>query len=518
MAMTLVHDGPKMDWTMDNKIYDRYLIWKSDVELIFSSALIDSSPLQKSSYLRLWMGKEAKPLLQKWISTKKLDLSSEDEAAKKKPNMANLSNGFIIQTYWDLLEEELKPKGNKLLSILELLSDRSKQGSKPLNEWLSYVFNLVETCEYGDSKNRIIRDILIKGCASDKARESIIRKGDKIKHSEVIEILQTENATCSTYETLKEFDSTSRQIQPATVHYASYEKSKKPKQNSNSNDSSSQCFRCGQPFSKEHLKVCKAQNVHCNECGKHGHFQIVCKSLGQFPRRAQRQQNSNSTDRKQTHYVSDAPVQSATGYYNEQGNWVAEPPRPSPVIQKAHLVSAKQKVPVIQDIQDIHPEIDPETSLTQGMTQSQILSRENIKTCSFSKDSVPNRSGLQKQAIPTEMQPIRQKSTNSFSSSVLQVSQRSPRDQDIQNSTDVSVQSFRETETDPETHFKVNNLISKKFQVSHFRGVPEFFQKKEEIVLQLPIEEFQFQQFCKLLNVGELFLCRDLLEKEIYGK
>ena len=245
MAMTLVHDGPKMDWTMDNKIYDRYLIWKSDVELIFSSALIDSSPLQKSSYLRLWMGKEAKPLLQKWISTKKLDFSTQDEAAKKKPSTANLSNGFIIQTYWDLLEEELKPKGNKILSILELLSDRSKQGSKPLNEWLSYVFNLVEVCGYGDSKNRIIRDILIKGCASDKARESIIRKGDKIKHSEVIEILQTEDAMSSTYETLKEFDSTSRQTQPATVYYASYEKSKKPKQNSNSNDSSSQCFRCG---------------------------------------------------------------------------------------------------------------------------------------------------------------------------------------------------------------------------------------------------------------------------------
>ena len=148
MAMTLVHDGPKMDWTMDNKIYDRYLIWKSDVELIFSSALIDSSPLQKSLYLRLWMGKEAKPLIQKWISTKKLDLSTQEEAAKKKPSIANLLNGFIIQTFWDL--EELKPKGNKLLSILELLSDRSKQGSKPLNEWLSYVFNLVEACEYGD--------------------------------------------------------------------------------------------------------------------------------------------------------------------------------------------------------------------------------------------------------------------------------------------------------------------------------------------------------------------------------
>ena len=152
--MTLVHDGPKMDWTMDNKIYDRYLIWKSDVELIFSSALIDSSPLQKSSYLRLVDGQRSQTTPTEMDSTKRLDLSSEDEAAKKKPNMTNLSNGFIIQTYWDLLEEELKPKGNKILSILELLSDRSKQGSKPLNEWLSYVFNLVEVCGYGDSKKQ----------------------------------------------------------------------------------------------------------------------------------------------------------------------------------------------------------------------------------------------------------------------------------------------------------------------------------------------------------------------------
>ena len=423
MALTIVHDGPKMDWTMDNKIYDHYLIWKSDVELIFSSALIDSSALQKSSYLRLWMGKEARPLIQKWISTNRLDLSTEDEAAKKKPNTANLSNGFIIQTYWDLLEEELKPKGNKLLSILELLSDRSKQGSKPLNEWLSYVFNLVETCKYGDSKNKIIRNILIKGCASDKARESIIRKGDKIKHSEVIEILQTEDATSNTYETLKELDSTSRQTQPATVHYASYEKSQKPKQNSNSNaPSSSQYFRCGQPFSKEHLAVCKAQNVHCNEFGKHGHFQIVCKSLGQFPKRALRQQNSNSTDRKQTHYVSDAPVQSATEFYNGQGNWVAEPPTPSPIIQTAHLVSVKQKVPVIQNIHDIHPEADPEFPSTQGMTESQILSRENSKTFDSSKDEVPPHLGLQKHTIPMEKQPMWQNSTNSFSSPILQVS------------------------------------------------------------------------------------------------
>ena len=152
------------------------------------------------------------------------------------------------------------------------------------------------------------------------------------------------------------------------------------------------------------------------------------------------------------------------------------------------------------------------------MTKSQISFRENSKTFSFSRDTVSPRSGPNLQAFPMEKQPIRQKLTNSFSSPMLQVSQQSPRDQDIQNSTDFSVQSFRDTETDPETHSKVKDLISKKFQVSNFRDVPEFFQRKEEIVLQLPIKEFQVQQFCKLLNEGELFLCRDLLEKEIYGK
>ena len=61
-------------------------------------------------------------------------------------------------------------------------------------------------------------------------------------------------------------------------------------------------------------------------------------------------------------------------------------------------------------------------------------------------------------------------------------------------------------------------LFQRSSQVSHFRDVPEFFQRKGEIVLQLPIEEFQFQQFCKQLNTKEIFLCRDLLEKELYGK
>ena len=109
-----------------------------------------------------------------------------------------LSSGYKVQTYWDLLDEEFKPKGNKLLSIIELWT-RSKQGDKPLNQWLTQVYNLVNICKYPeDSTDRIIRDVLIVGCNSNHARDKIIRQGEAVTLNEVIEILQTEESTHST--------------------------------------------------------------------------------------------------------------------------------------------------------------------------------------------------------------------------------------------------------------------------------------------------------------------------------
>ena len=425
MAGKIVDSGPIMDWTRDNQIYTRYRMWKAKVELHFSSIYADYSMEQKSAFLRLWMGDEGLPLIMKWTDTGRLDFSKTSDPP---------SSGYILQTYWDILEEELKPKGNRLISIQELFSDKSRQGSRTLNNWLTYMYNLVESCNYGDSKERIIRDILFVGCSSQNAKDSIVRKGEDVKLQEVLNILQMEE---STRNTLQMVNSTP----PIQVHYASYENNKKSKkkpssseQNANSNNStksSKSCFRCGKPYFQGHDAECKAIGATCNECFKTGHFQIVCGSLGRLPRRVQK---PNSTDRKtaQQHSISDTPAQAPVGFYNEQGNWVAEPPRPSPSIQAVHSLTV------------VHPVI-----------------------------------------------------------------------QDIQNSTNVSVQSFRDTETDPETTFNADTGDSKKFQVSNFRND---VQRKGEVMLCLPIDSTQFQQFCKELNDKELFQCRDLLEKEIYGK
>ena len=77
------------------------------------------------------------------------------------------------------------------------------------------MYNLVESCDYGETNDRIIRDVLIIGCNSDKAKDKIVQHGEKIKLQEVIEILQMED---STRKTLTEMNSTMQKI-----NYVSYD-------------------------------------------------------------------------------------------------------------------------------------------------------------------------------------------------------------------------------------------------------------------------------------------------------
>ena len=299
MAMSTLESGPKLDWTRDNQMYECYRIWRKKVEFIFCSALADSTPKQLVSYLKYWMGDQGIPLIEKWESTGKLDYpNSRETPATEGGRRKALSSGYKLQTYWDLLDEEFKPKGNKLLSIIELWT-RSKQGHKPLNQWLTQIYNLVNICKYPeDSTDRIIRDVLIVGCNSNHARDKIIRQGEAVTLNEVIEILQTEESTHSTMQQIQSYDKKST----GSIYYQTYDsRSKKSKVSNEQNSSSSptgskkKCFRCGETFSRQHMKECRAQDIICNGCGIKGHLKKCCKKSGNFPKDSNRQNNQSSS-------------------------------------------------------------------------------------------------------------------------------------------------------------------------------------------------------------------------------
>ena len=325
MAMSTLESGPKLDWTRDNQMYERYRIWRKKVEFIFCSALADSTPKQLVSYLKYWMGDQGIPLIEKWESTGKLDYSNSRETpATEGGRRKALSSGYKLQTYWDLLDEEFKPKGNKLLSIIELWT-RSKQGDKPLNQWLTQIYNLVNICKYPeDSTDRIIRDVLIVGCNSNHARDKIIRQGEAVTLNEVIEILQTEESTHSTMQQIQSYDKKST----GSIYYQTYDsRSKKSKNPSNEQNSSSssptgfkkKCFRCGENFSRQHMKECRAQDITCNGCGIKGHLQKCCKKSGNFPKNSNRQNiQSSSTGPGKMNIASTLP-QTEADFFDEKG-------------------------------------------------------------------------------------------------------------------------------------------------------------------------------------------------------
>ena len=289
-----------------------------------------------------------------------------------------------LQTYWDLLDEEFKPKGNKLLSIIELWT-RCKQGDKALNQWLTHVYNLVNICKYPeDSIDRIIRDVLIIGCNSNSARDKIIRQGAAITLNQVIEILQTEESTRSTMQQIQEFQG--RPVQ--SVNYVSYDsrskKSKKPSNEQNSNSSSPtgptkrKCFRCGEPYSRKHLEECRAKNVTCYGCGIKGHFKRCCKKSGNFPRdNSNRENQSPSTGPKHQNYAAAIALQA--DYFDERGIYKAYRP---PVVQHPAM---QQQIGNMNILRKVH---NPSNAIT--ISEDGVEIQNNISNTSTStSDPVP---------------------------------------------------------------------------------------------------------------------------------
>ena len=138
----------------------------------------------------------------------------------------------------------------------------------------------------------------------------------------MIEILQTEESTHSTMQQIQDY-----QKKPtASIHYQSYDsRSKKSKAPSNEQNSSSsptgskkKCFRCGEPFSKQHMKECRAQNVTCNGCGIKGHLKKCCKKSGNFPKDSNRQNQSPSTGLGKMNFASTLP-QTEADFFDEKG-------------------------------------------------------------------------------------------------------------------------------------------------------------------------------------------------------
>ena len=360
MSKGLSEAGPHMNWTKDNKVYERYLRWKSRAEDIFSSILSKESEAEKCAYLHIWMGDDGYPFLKKWKTTGKLKFNHKEEVRDCQGRVTNpISSGYLLDTYWEPLEKELRPKSNNVLLIMELWTD-CKQGNMPLSEWITKVYNLVELCEYEEEfKDRVIRDVLIIGCNSTPACDKIVRKGSKITLDQVIDLLQFEDHFSETVQAYNSHSTGSKDL-----HYLKYDTKKKakskppkhtegnPQPKSTPANSGRTCYRCKAPYTRGHEKICKALKAKCGYCQEIGHYEKCCRKAGNFPK-------------KQVHIASavptptltpappalSAPAQVPWEYWDEDGK----------LYREVHMLSAPSKKDLLIQF-DIGKEINSANS------------------------------------------------------------------------------------------------------------------------------------------------------------
>ena len=234
----------------------------------------------------------------------------------------------------------------------------------------------------------------------------------------MIEILQAEESAYSTMQQIQDYE----KKPTASIHYQSYDsRSKKSKNPSNEQNSSSstgsteskrQCFRCGEPFSRKHMKECRAQNVTCNGCGIKGHLKKCCKKSGNFPKDNSNRQNQSSTGSTKMNYVHTTPLpQTEADFFDENG--LLKEYRP-PVQQQQQQqyqqtggMFALRKIPIIPDsVSDPAPDPVPtpdfpfqEFPLTEVVNQSQIDS----SSISDTLDPRENSNSLRKATKSTDL-------------------------------------------------------------------------------------------------------------------
>ena len=75
---------------------------------------------------------------------------------------------------------------------------------------------------------------------------------------------------------------------------------------SNFSCSSKKCYRCGDPYSKEHMEHCKAKNATCRACNKVGHYAKCCKKSGNFPKKGSKRVNVLEETSTSTQYFNEA--------------------------------------------------------------------------------------------------------------------------------------------------------------------------------------------------------------------
>ena len=110
-------EGPKMNWTVDDGLYHRFLKWRLKCETILDCELANLSATQKCQNVIAWLGNFGMDLYVSWSIPKE---------------------ELPLDAIWARFEKFSKPKLNEVRACFDLLTS-FHQGNRNVDEWYNAV-------------------------------------------------------------------------------------------------------------------------------------------------------------------------------------------------------------------------------------------------------------------------------------------------------------------------------------------------------------------------------------------
>ena len=135
-------------------------------------------------------------------------------------------------------------------------NSRSQQDAETVAQFVAELKKLSEYCEFGDSLDNMLRDLLVCGLRNVKVQRWLLAEG-KLTFAKAFELAQVAELTDKNVADLQRAQTTE------AVH--AVKRSRSPTQNS--------CFRCR---GKHKASDCRFKGAECYCCGAKGHLALAC--------------------------------------------------------------------------------------------------------------------------------------------------------------------------------------------------------------------------------------------------
>ena len=183
MSLAGMDLGPKMDWTLDNSLYQCSKVFKERcIDILYGP--LDATPEENQvHYLHYWTGEKGSKLISQWTAEGKITNDGTEATSKKK-----------LRTNWQLFKDYTKLRLNSLIAVIEF--KWLFQGSMTPGQFVTKATLLVDEARYpAGHKDRMVHDTLITDISNDTVHGKNIKKGPNITLAQVLEISHLETAT-----------------------------------------------------------------------------------------------------------------------------------------------------------------------------------------------------------------------------------------------------------------------------------------------------------------------------------